>query len=87
MGRPGETASASTGGMSSVFRRVNDAIRELAERAQGDDAWSFYCECDDGECREVISLTVEQFDARRVDPAGSPLLAAVHGNGHGAAPD
>jgi len=76
-----EAAEGVIGAMSSVFRRVNDSIRELAARTAGDDLWSFFCECDDAACREQVGLTVKEFDARRNDGHGEPILAAIHGNG------
>jgi len=61
-----------------AFRRVNDSIRELAGRAPGNESWKFLCECEDVECRELVSLTVGDFDARRSNGTSLPILADCH---------
>jgi hypothetical protein len=51
-----------------MFREVNDRIREAAGRAGGVDAWEFICECDDLDCVQTVSLTIDDYDARRARP-------------------
>ncbi|HEY1366740.1 MAG TPA: hypothetical protein VGF23_06495 [Gaiellaceae bacterium] len=59
--------------VSQMFREVNTRIREAAGRAGGDDPWDFICECDDLECAATVSLTIVDYDARRVLP-GSRIV-------------
>jgi len=49
----------------SVFAEVNERIRELASRDGGDGPREFVCECTDGRCAELVSLTLSQYDALR----------------------
>jgi hypothetical protein len=45
--------------------RVNDQIRELVGRFDGDVSGRFVCECDDPECVEPVVLSLSEFDSRR----------------------
>ncbi len=48
----------------SVRRLVNDSIRDGgAFRADTVTSYEFLCECGDLRCRELVSLTVTQYDA------------------------
>jgi len=57
-----------------MFREVNSRIREAAGRAGGEDPWDFICECDDLDCVETVSLTIDDYDARRAGPASSIVV-------------
>ena len=60
--------------VSRMFREVNDRIREAAGRVGGDDRWDFICECDDLDCAEMVTLSIDDYDARRARP-GSRIVA------------
>jgi hypothetical protein len=63
-----------------VFARVNDSIRKLAAANDpGALSWEFICECSDIACHTFVSLTVNEFDARRAASPPVPVLAAEHG--------
>jgi hypothetical protein len=64
-----ETGARERSQVSRMFREVNDRIREAAGRVGGDDQWDFICECDDLDCVEMVSLTLDDFDSRRVRSA------------------
>jgi hypothetical protein len=56
-----------------LFAHVNDSIRRIA----GDSAaqtWEFICECPDVTCHAFVTLTLDEFDARR---SASPPLAIL----------
>ena len=62
-----------------VFARVNDSIRKLvAANDQDAESWQFICECPDLACHTFVSLTVNEFDARRAASPPAPVLAAEH---------
>jgi len=53
----------------SVFRDANERIEErLGELTVEDGRSPFLCECEDTACREVLRLTVEEYEAVRADP-------------------
>ena len=56
---------------------VNDEIRAVAAKglALGVERWGFLCECPDLECRELVHLTLDEFDARRASSPRVPVLA------------
>jgi hypothetical protein len=64
-----ETAARKRSQVSRMFREVNDRIREAAGRVGGHDQWDFICECDDLDCVEMVSLTLDDYDLRRATPA------------------
>jgi hypothetical protein len=59
-----ETAATDPG---TLFRSVNERIRELAGAAAGT-AYDFVCECLDGHCFSMVMLSVAEFDSIRDDP-------------------
>jgi hypothetical protein len=62
-----------------IFARVNDSIRKLAAANDQDaENWEFICECPDLACHTFVSLTVDEFDARRAASPPVPVLAAEH---------
>ena len=50
-----------------VFRKVNEEIREAAERIEVDMKVPFICECADPNCRKLLRLTLEEYRAVRSD--------------------
>jgi len=51
-----------------VFREVNDRIREVSAHWAAADAVAFVCECSLADCVEALTLTLEEYEAIRVDP-------------------
>ncbi len=60
-----------------VLRTTNEEIRRVAGDVGADDS-EFVCECGAEDCREVICLTVEEFDAFCATANGTPLVARRH---------
>lgn len=52
----------------SFFRQVNEKIREVAERLQGEQQYEFLCECADPSCTERIELTRDEYETVREKP-------------------
>jgi hypothetical protein len=50
---------------SSLFRAVNDRIREINKGWDAPGPAGFVCECDDPSCSEILSLTVAEYEAVR----------------------
>jgi hypothetical protein len=50
-----------------LFREVNERIGEVAEAA-GQDGTEFLCECARAECKAVVELSREEYEAVRADP-------------------
>ncbi len=61
-----------------LFGHVNDSIRGLAPEGPLDETWQFVCECPDLECHALVTLTLEEFDARRTASPPSPILSSTH---------
>lgn len=60
----GADGGASSGNGSSLFREVNERIRELeGERAIGE--YDFVCECEDDTCTGTIRMTAQQYEEVR----------------------
>jgi hypothetical protein len=59
---------------------VNAHVSELAERLDGttrsDSLWSFRCECGEPGCRDLVELSVADF--QRLRCRGEPVLAPRH---------
>jgi|SRR4051812_4930027 hypothetical protein len=56
----------------SLFREVNEQIEEIA----GDSAFSrFICECMDQDCGESVSVTLEEYEHVRAQPAWFIVIA------------
>jgi hypothetical protein len=51
-----------------VFREVNERIREVSAHWAAADAVSFVCECSLADCVEALTLTLEEYEAIRVEP-------------------
>jgi hypothetical protein len=56
----------------SFFRQVNERIREVGERFEGN-SYEFLCECADPSCTKRLMLTVRQYE----DVRGSPTRFAL----------
>jgi hypothetical protein len=63
-----------------LLSEVNAHVHEVARRFEGVDPgperWKFTCECGAPDCREAVSLTLAEYEARRA--AGRPVLAPGH---------
>jgi hypothetical protein len=53
---------------SSLFREVNERIRELSETWDDAQPVGFICECDDAACTAPVALTLAAYDAIRCAP-------------------
>jgi hypothetical protein len=62
-----------------AFELVNDAIRRLATDGPSSETWEFFCECPDGDCHRLVTLTLVEFDARRAASPPLPVTASAHG--------
>jgi hypothetical protein len=62
-----------------LFAQVNDSIRKLASHGPDIQTWEFICECPEIKCHELVSLTLNEFDARRTAAPPVPILAVEHG--------
>lgn len=58
-----------------AFELVNDEIRRLATAESASESWEFFCECDDAGCRELVTLTLHEFDRHRAASPPVPVLA------------
>lgn len=58
-----------------ALRQVNDSIREVAPVDTELDVFDFFCECEDADCHERVSLTLREFDARRAASPPIPIVA------------
>lgn len=50
------------------FRQVNERINEAAAGMQGEQAYTFLCECSDPSCTERLSLTRIEYEDVRSKP-------------------
>ena len=49
-----------------TFRRANERIREAAELYGSPEQVPFICECADGSCREIVTMSLREYeDVRR----------------------
>jgi len=46
----------------SVFRRANQAIAAKAEEVSFEGRVPFLCECEDSQCREIVQLSLAEFE-------------------------
>jgi hypothetical protein len=63
-----------------VFRDANEKLQRNAQEVLGDDDTSpvpFFCECPREECREILLLSLEEYEAVRSNPRGG---LAAHGH-------
>ena len=51
----------------SLFREVNERIAELNQTFQIEGRSEFLCECSREECREPVSISLEEYEAVRRD--------------------
>ncbi|HEY6836148.1 MAG TPA: hypothetical protein VI142_06715 [Gaiellaceae bacterium] len=51
----------------SLFRNVNEGIREASDRLDAD-VGHFICECGDSTCTEHVPLPIEEYERVREDP-------------------
>src|SRR5688500_10296379 len=57
-----------------LFREVNERVHEKAEGFGGGGAFEYLCECANGDCTFQITLTLEQYEGVRADPAQFAVL-------------
>lgn len=60
----------------SVFREVNEAIAQTAERFDAEET-DFICECSDPQCADRMTVALEDYDDVREEPTHF-LLAPGH---------
>lgn len=58
----------------SLFRAVNERIRELEESQWHAGEHDFVCECDDSACTSVLRMTAEQYEELRANPGWFAVL-------------
>ena len=49
----------------SLFREVNERIAELNQTFQVDGRSEFLCECSQDECKEPVSISIDEYEAVR----------------------
>ena len=61
----------------SAFRSANERLRRAADshRFRGEDRVPFLCECADENCREIVMLTIEDYEHIRAHPTWFLLVA------------
>ena len=61
----------------SAFRTANDRMRRLAEshRFETNQGVPFLCECADSGCREIVMLSIEDYERLRAQPCWFLLVA------------
>jgi hypothetical protein len=52
----------------SLFREVNERIAELNHSFEVEGRAEFLCECSRGECKEPISISMDEYEAVRKEP-------------------
>jgi hypothetical protein len=62
--------------LSEVNAHVHEAARRFEGVEPGPDRWDFTCECGAPDCRETVSLTLAEYEAKRAE--GQPVLAPGH---------
>jgi hypothetical protein len=74
MASPNERKALNEG----VFRDANETLEQNAREVLGDDDTSpvpFFCECPQEGCKEIVLLSLEEYEAVRANPRGG--LAAI----------
>ena len=61
----------------SLFREVNERIKQVNEHFHTDEEADFICECGDDECTEPVGLTLGEYEGVR---RRSTLFAVVPGH-------
>ena len=64
-----------------TFREANEIIERAAEKAGATGPVPFICECAEQGCRDVIRLTLEEYEQVRTNAA---WFAVAHGHEHAA---
>ena len=59
----------------SLFREVNERIKQVNIGLATIEATDFLCECGDEGCTQPISLTMSEYDAVRADPTHFAIVA------------
>jgi hypothetical protein len=75
-GRDDEHEPDDTDLLSEVNAHVHEVARRFEGVESGPDRWEFTCECGAPACRETVSLTLAEYEARRA--GGKPVLAPGH---------
>ena len=51
-----------------AFREINESLEEsVLRRSSEDDLAGFVCECGDGDCEDIVRLTIKAYEAIRDD--------------------
>jgi hypothetical protein len=58
----------------SLFREVNERIKDVNEELDARAEADFLCECGDAECTEPVSLTLVEYEEVRSDPTHFAIL-------------
>lgn len=58
----------------SLFREVNERIKDVSEGVATASETDFVCECGDAECTEPVSLTRVEYEEVRSDPTHFAIL-------------
>jgi hypothetical protein len=58
----------------SLFREVNERIRDVPPEGPEPEHSGFLCECGDAACTETVLLSLEEYEAVRSDPATFAVL-------------
>jgi hypothetical protein len=60
-----------------LFREINERIREIgdADGVPVAEPWDFLCECAAQSCKEIVSITVGEYEAIRRSPTRFPVRA------------
>ena len=67
-----------------LFREANEGIREAAEdHLEGGEQVPFLCECADENCRELVQLTLAEYQSIRSDPRLFVNVAGHQASAHG----
>ena len=59
-----------------LFREVNERIRDVPPEGPAPEQSGFLCECGDAACTETIMLTIGEYEVVRSDPATFAVLPA-----------
>ena len=57
-----------------LFREVNERIRDVSDEAERASATDYLCECGDPECTKPVSLTPVEYEDVRRDPTHFAVL-------------
>ena len=68
-----------------LFRSANERIRDAAEEYEITQHVPFFCECADATCREIVQLSLEEYEAVRADSRTFFNVPGHEANAQGAA--